>query len=324
MVEGLPSTAGPEGAGYRSALHGIDDVLGPAARPQPARHRIPPSLTHDRLDARQSGDPNLSLDICQEVSNGTGPLDRTRPMRRTKPTPTSPAQSAPADGSRLHVDDLYYGEVAIHYLIGAPLLLPVSYAEASDLITQFERGNTYLLVRSADNRTVLLRNDAIADIYVSSEAYDTYGPAGISYEHIGPIDFSFAFWQVMGADDLDFEGRIEEAQVQAAYRALENYVLEYEDEQDLPELIRSRAQDVVWRYSGGQARSETLVHRLGKDDVDAVDGIIAWVRVVAGGGDGQKRSRFTWDHCPGHRQMAIHLAQIDYLCAPDHIVFGRH
>jgi transcriptional regulator with XRE-family HTH domain len=80
-------------------------------------------------------------------------------------------------------DDLnYYGEVAIHFCGGgAPLLLSISEKAFSSLHGNLQLNQAFVSVKSLANQTVTIRTKAIADLYFSSEAYDTYGPEHDTY-----------------------------------------------------------------------------------------------------------------------------------------------
>jgi transcriptional regulator with XRE-family HTH domain len=71
----------------------------------------------------------------------------------------------------------YYGEVAIHFAGGGPpLVLSISDAAFADLHRDLQMDRSYLWVKSLCNQTVLIRTRAIADLYLASEASDTFGP----------------------------------------------------------------------------------------------------------------------------------------------------
>lgn len=80
-------------------------------------------------------------------------------------------------------DDLnYYGEVAIHFCGGgAPLLLSISEEAFSRLHRDLQQNPEFVSVKSLANQTVAIRTKAVADLYFSSEAYDTYGPEHDTY-----------------------------------------------------------------------------------------------------------------------------------------------
>jgi transcriptional regulator with XRE-family HTH domain len=76
----------------------------------------------------------------------------------------------------------YYGEVAIHFCGGgAPLLLSISEEAFSSLHRDLQLNLAFVTAKSLANQTVAIRTKAIADLYFSSEAYDTYGPEHDTY-----------------------------------------------------------------------------------------------------------------------------------------------
>ena len=92
----------------------------------------------------------------------------------------------------------YFGEVAFHFSgPGAPILIPISEGARASLLRQVAGGSPFLFIESLDNRTLFVRSAAIGDIYVSSEAYDTFGPQPDAYvDHLGvfPDD---AYWRII-------------------------------------------------------------------------------------------------------------------------------
>lgn len=95
-------------------------------------------------------------------------------------------------------DDLsYYGEVAIHFKEGGrPLLLSISHGMLSRLNDDLQRETNFTVLESLANQTVILRLSAVADIYLSSEAYDDYGPEHGDYE---------GFYELLMPDTRDWE-----------------------------------------------------------------------------------------------------------------------
>lgn len=76
----------------------------------------------------------------------------------------------------------YYGEVAVHFLGGGePLLLTISEDAFKRLHRNLQGDARFVAVESLANQTVVLRTDAISDLYFSSEAYDDFGPEHGSY-----------------------------------------------------------------------------------------------------------------------------------------------
>lgn len=215
----------------------------------------------------------------------------------------------------------YFGTLAIHFVVGDPLLLPVSGEEAAAALEQF-RTRPIVLIRALDNRIVAARSAAITDLYVSSEDFDTRGPEN-NYERIGAIDFAPEFWEVMhlaylGTEDLLVE-QFSAERIQGARTLLAHLKMLFSDESDCDKLVQANAQNVTWRYSGGATRIEDLSSRMEYDDVDVYDDIVFWFTML-----GQKTKRFdsklVWDKHPGHRTIGINLDAIDYISAPLHLV----
>jgi transcriptional regulator with XRE-family HTH domain len=99
-------------------------------------------------------------------------------------------------------DDVnYYGEVAIHFCgEGTPLLLSISQAAFSSLHRDLQLNSAFVTVKSLANQTVVIRTKAIADLYLSSEAYDTYGPEHDTYADLPSLQMPDSRdWEIVEA-----------------------------------------------------------------------------------------------------------------------------
>jgi transcriptional regulator with XRE-family HTH domain len=99
----------------------------------------------------------------------------------------------------------YYGEVAIHFRSGSkPLLLSISEAAHSDLYKDIQGDTKFLSVKDLGNRTVVIRRDAISDLYFSSDAYDWFGPEHDTYDLATPLQLPDPRdWEIIEALSLD-------------------------------------------------------------------------------------------------------------------------
>jgi transcriptional regulator with XRE-family HTH domain len=107
----------------------------------------------------------------------------------------------------------YYGEAAIHFKsTNDPILISISLTEFERIVEGMRVGNPYLSIQSLANQTVILRIDAIADLYLSSEAYDDYGPEHAVYDRstTGFLIPDTRFWDVVELiADYDLDAAIE-------------------------------------------------------------------------------------------------------------------
>ena len=218
----------------------------------------------------------------QRWESGSAPVPKTKlkKLARTLKTSVDELLGKPADfdlfGADRNVPDhrTYFGELAIHFERGAPILLPVSQEMRSNLYRQLSARSTFIAVESLDNRMIFIRRNAVTDIYISSEAYDTFGPEEY-VDHLGvaPDD---DFWKIV--ESLDYledirdefeESRIEEVvgQVRMTEAALDELIKTgnvapedrekvWEESIGLTEKLLSRAQTVSWQFSSGQLRHE--------------------------------------------------------------------
>jgi len=80
-------------------------------------------------------------------------------------------------------DRNYYGEVAVHFHGGGnSLLLSISVGAFQRLHMDLQGNSAFVVVQSLANQTVIIRRQAVSDLYLSSEAYDDYGPEHGTYE----------------------------------------------------------------------------------------------------------------------------------------------
>ena len=65
-----------------------------------------------------------------------------------------------------------------------------------------------MVIESLDNRTAFIPRRSIADVCLSSEAFDDYGPEGDSYYGYLGVYPDDGFWRIVEyADDVVFERR---------------------------------------------------------------------------------------------------------------------
>src|SRR6266481_8622281 len=121
-------------------------------------------------------------------------------------------------------DDLnYYGEVAIHFCGGgAPLLLSISEEAFSSLHHDLPLNHAFVTVKNLANQTVAIRTKAIADLYFSSEAYDTYGPEHDTYTNHASLQMPDSRdWEIVEALEHDIDPEdFDRADVQRVQRMI--------------------------------------------------------------------------------------------------------
>ncbi|SHI27201.1 Helix-turn-helix [Pollutimonas bauzanensis] len=175
----------------------------------------------------------------------------------------------------------YYGEVAIHFRgEGKPILLSISDGAFSRLHRCLQSGAVFVTVESLANQTVIIRTQAIADLYFSSEAYDDYGPEHDNYEdHVDLQMPDPRDWEIVEAIACDGVGLedFSEADIQRIterimitdeqYEKLvadglitsENLEAERAKNQEETDRIYALAMQVTYQFSNGCRRSVGLV-----------------------------------------------------------------
>jgi transcriptional regulator with XRE-family HTH domain len=138
----------------------------------------PPRRAPARQSRRDAAQPNQ-----QRWESGSAPVPEEKLKKLAKVLETSPEALLgrhPPIEARLYDDSAdkslnYYGEVAIHFCGGgAPLLLSISEDAFGSLHHNLQLNPAFVTVKSLANQTVAIRTKAIADLYFSSEAYDTH------------------------------------------------------------------------------------------------------------------------------------------------------
>lgn len=171
----------------------------------------------------------------------------------------------------------YYGEVAVHFKSSSDsILLPVSEASRSRLYSQMTSTGNFLSLESLDNRTVYIRREAIADIYISSEAYDTYGPE--EYEGNLGVYPDEDFWDIIEsseepefAEEIYGEDRVKEVldslfiSDEQIHELVSKGDIKKEDFDEVKEKIKKegrdfydRATEINLQFVNGKKRSEYI------------------------------------------------------------------
>lgn len=166
--------------------------------------------TYQRWESEKSPVPPRKLNaLCEALS-----VPSTILVGPHIPKPAQPYDEAVPEDWR------YYGEIAFHFAGGGrPLLLSISESEHTELFRQLQDDSFYVVVTSLSNQRVAVRRSAITDVFLSSEAYDSFGPEDASYDRppvllADPRDWDVieAFGDELGydGDDPEIEARIEE------------------------------------------------------------------------------------------------------------------
>lgn len=236
----------------------------------------------------------------------------------------------------LSADLNYYGEVAVHFNGGgAPLLLSISDSAFSQLHQDMQRNLAIVTVQSLANQTVIIRTQAISDLYFSSEAYDDYGPEHDDYvEHIeiqmpDPRD-----WEIVDALSCDGFG-LDEFTPEDVQRVSEQIMITDEQYEKLVAEGKIRPEDLekereinqketdkifnlatttTYQLSTGQRRSE---------NVEAEDLFRAFYELTDFDGEvDESMVHLSISHW--HRVAFINKNAFDYIMLPTHrFIEGR-
>lgn len=205
----------------------------------------------------------------------------------------------------------YFGEVAIHFNSSKhPLLLPISEWERGALHRQIANTRrSVVVIESLDNRTTFIPRRAIADVYLSSEAFDDYGPEPDSYHGYLGVYPDDGFWRIVEyADDVELiGGEYDEAFVEQVINRLREMSAEER------RAFAERATTIEWQLLSGKLRQA---------EVDS-DEALAEAFDVFGLGDpdvdiAEDHDFFQVDVEGYHRSIFLGIANIEWICIPAH------
>lgn len=221
----------------------------------------------------------------------------------------------------------YFGEVAVHFIGGSPpLLLPITEAERFRFGKALHGEDAFIQMESLDNRMVFVRRRAIADVFFSSEDYDTYGPeSGYGSQHLG-VHPDANFWKIVEYLDCteclvgEFsQQEIEEVaqKIRLEDAELDELVISGNIDSEKREKVEkasveignlyiSRARDITWQIPGCCCRSVSMDDSKGLYDI--------FYSLVFRGE--QEMLYFAPDGY--HREVFLNLSAIDYIVVPAH------
>jgi transcriptional regulator with XRE-family HTH domain len=232
-------------------------------------------------------------------------------------------------------DDLsYYGEVSIYFRGGgAPLLLSISEGAFHRLSSRLQDNVAFVYVDSLANQTVIIRTDAISDLYFSSEAYDYCGPDGAVFrdypDHIGIQMPDARDWEIVEAlatdDDLDdfdpsdvqrvtsrvmitdeqYEELVADGQIKP-----EDLEEEKRKNQKETDRILALATTTIYRLSSGQQRSMFVY--------DPEVFYKAFHEVIDFGGEDLEDAMIHLPDEGWHRTVFVNKNALDYVIIPTH------
>lgn len=295
------------------------------------KHRLLAGLSQKEVAARL----NVSQPTYQRWESGTVSLPEVKRKKLAQLLGLAPGELVAAPGA---FDELgistagrderrHYGEVAVHFTGGGPsLLLSVSLSEYDALNAQLVDGFDFLVVTSLDNRTVVLRAAAIADLYFSSTACADQGPAASYTPGLG-IFADGDFWEIV--ETLACAGAEYDTQDERIVEALDTIML---TDAQLDALVQAgtvapadraaaraaadartqrfyqQATDVRWQLAGGTLRTAYVSE---DEDIHSV--------ILQAQNADEDLSPLLYLNAEGlHRSVYINPRAIDYIAAPTH------
>lgn len=201
----------------------------------------------------------------------------------------------------------YFGEVTLHFTAGQPLLLPISHATRERLRSEMGRSHGFVVFDSLDNRVVMLRLSALADLFFSSEQGEEVGPEAGRYESGPGIFPEDEFWRTV---EQLYAGELADLdQMNETQRSVAAIVWPAggQDGDRHTQSFFANATETAWQCASGFRRSVWM-----HDDADllsAVEALAAWDETMTG----LVRLPIDEDHV-----AQVNPQQLDYLSVPGH------
>lgn len=272
---------------------------------------------------------------------GTAPIPEAKLKKLAKVLKTNPEMLLgrhPPIKAGIYDDSVsdelsYYGEVAVHFCGGGePLLLSISEDAFTRLHRDLQEGAAaFSTVQSLANQTVVIRINAVSDLYFSSEAYDDYGPEHDTYANHFDIQIPDARdWEIIEClADNDVGEDFDSADIERVRNMImitdEQYeklvtdgLIKVEDlegervkNQAETDWIMSLATKATYQFSaGGKQRSVNVDSS--ESLYDAFYELIDFSDSISG--DGMIR----WEAEGRHRIVFINMRKLDYVAIPTH------
>ncbi len=199
-----------------------------------------------------------------------------------------------------------YGDVAIHFAgLGKSLLLKISEQIRSSIFRAIQTEQNFIVMRDLGNRTVIVRRAAISDLYLSSEAYDDYGPEHNEpgYEHGTP-------YAVPDGRDWEIIERLtaEIGTSDFAEEDVDRVVKAINKNENLTDQIFKLATHAIYQLSSGLQRIFDVT------DCELYDPLSSLIEY---GFDDENSIVLQPEGY--HRAIYINLESIDYISIPSHL-----
>lgn len=205
-----------------------------------------------------------------------------------------------------------YSRVAIHFLSGSKLLLPIAEGDGYGIMSQLDDGAEFLHFGSLDNRTIIVNKSLIADVFISSGWIIEFGPCEISdypdYLGVLPFDHHWKAMEILSYSEVPER----DIDLPTLREVSETFGVELEGSAPSAaarERFMERATTLFWGISSGVQRKELIMETMS-----------AWTTITT--------LIFSVD-CPPDfiqieleedcRFVVLHKKNLEYLYVPKHI-----
>ncbi|OOT52463.1 helix-turn-helix domain-containing protein [Acinetobacter pittii] len=243
----------------------------------------------------------------------------------------------PFDNSGIHDEisdeNTYFGEIAFHFRSGKGLLFPITEAERSRLHYRLNSKGDFIVVESLDNRIAFIRRASIQDVYLSSEAFDTFGPEKYK-DWLGLDRIEDEEWLVIEniecleyVTDLISEEKVKnyvkkillteeelDALIEQGHIKKEDREKVKRDASKKLKKLYARATEIQWQFANGKIRREPMLEDRKLYETFSCLGI-----------DPEDADEIIYLPTEGyHRSIFINTSELDYIFIPAHkFNYGR-
>jgi len=230
-------------------------------------------------------------------------------------------------------ENTYFGEIAFHFRSGKGLLFPITEAERSRLYYRLNGKGDFIAVESLDNRIAFIRRASIQDVYILSEAFDTFGPEKYK-DWLGLDRIEDEEWLVIEnieclehVTDLISEEKVKnyvkkillteeelDALIEQDHIKKEDREKVQRDASKQLKKLYARATEIQWQFANGKIRREPMF-----DDRKLYEAF-SCLEI-----DPENADEIIYVPTEGyHRSIFINTSELDYIFIPAHkFNYGR-
>lgn len=215
------------------------------------------------------------------------------------------------DSAPLQEDVSYWGDIAITFKNGQHLLLAITQDQMEHVTAQLKviYQDKFIHLISLDNRALSFNYSNVAEIYLSSDESDLYGPENDTPDYLPPPGLT-RFWEVVAIlDSVQVEERIEDLSldVTKTNKIIKKKLKTYDSDR-----VTQRLNNTTWGLICGLTRVV--------DFYDDADVFSSWLAVISN--HVKKDIALTFMLPDGPRSIRIYYSALNYIWFPLHKLEG--